>query len=239
MDKLFINSDFIEGYIPKLSEDGIFSSTPSEHYEYMNNMISTNFTGINNILELCACSGVDTIKLAKGFESNDNIKVHSYEINKDNFKVLKDNITNSVYSDNITLHNESFVNAIDLDQNFDLIYYDPPWGKRYDINNKRVYEPAVIDESDFVDAIIPIVKKFKPSVIVIKVPEYLLDSNDDIISIDKYIDIRGYELLNNLKIITKKNKVLYNYLLYTPISYKNSYIRINSLRMNPFNYRLL
>lgn len=234
MDKIFNGNDFVEGYSPKLSSDGVFSSTPNEHFEYMEMVLKNNITGIRTVLELCACSGADTIRLARDYT------VDSFEINEDNFDALKSNVSMCIYNESISIHNKSFEESVKLGKKFDMIYYDPPWGERHNIDNKRVYEPFVFSNSnkDFISIIEPIIKETSPVAIIIKIPQYVLQKGKAI-NTSEFIKIKGYKLLHELPMITTRNKQLYSFLFYTLDSYDKDYLPVNSLRMIPFNYRLL
>ena len=74
------------------------------------------------ITDATACIGGDTISFANNFE-----KVNSFEIDKDNYEMLENNVTVYGLTDKVSLYMEDYtIRYTKITQ--DVVYIDPPWG---------------------------------------------------------------------------------------------------------------
>lgn len=112
----------------KINEEGKYSVTKPETsifiIEYLLKKIN-----INNITVLDGTGNVggDTI----GFGLNSKVKkVYSTEINKENYEILKNNVSVYKLNHKVQLHCDDFTKHIkNLPESFcDLVFIDPPWG---------------------------------------------------------------------------------------------------------------
>jgi 16S rRNA G966 N2-methylase RsmD len=123
LNKLFPNIDFEN---IQYDNEGLYSITNYIEADYISKIIIDNFNNNNKnlkILDGTGGLGGNTISFSKFFKN-----VTSIEINKDRYEMLKNNI-NLYKLDNIKLINDDSINFLTLNKNdFDIIFFDPPWG---------------------------------------------------------------------------------------------------------------
>ena len=98
--------------------EGMFSLSYKEDADILSNIIKDKF---GDIKILDSTSGIGGNAISFGLHFSNLIAI---EINKERFKYLKNNI--KVFNINATLYDDDMLNH--LNDDYDLIFIDPPWG---------------------------------------------------------------------------------------------------------------
>jgi len=98
--------------------EGMFSLSYKEDADILSNIIKDKF---GDIKILDSTSGIGGNAISFGLHFSNLIAI---EINKERFKYLENNI--KVFNINATLYNDDMLNHLNND--YDLIFIDPPWG---------------------------------------------------------------------------------------------------------------
>jgi 16S rRNA G966 N2-methylase RsmD len=98
--------------------EGMFSLSYKEDADILSNIIKDKF---GDIKILDSTSGIGGNAISFGLHFSNLIAI---EINKERFKYLENNI--KVFNINATLYNDNMLNHLNND--YDLIFIDPPWG---------------------------------------------------------------------------------------------------------------
>lgn len=107
----------------KLTEEGKYSYTKRKDGQITIDFLTKNIGSLKDfsILDGTGNIGGDTILFGLNFK-----QVHSIEIDEDNFKALKHNV--SLYKlTNVILHHGDTTKLFDKYES-DIVYFDPPWG---------------------------------------------------------------------------------------------------------------
>ena len=114
-----LNANF---YKLKLSPSGLYSITYPKEVNLISNIIFEN-TKYKKILDATANCGGNTIGFAQKFK-----KVISIELEKHNFKCLKNNVR-QYYFTNVKVYNRDCLEYLkNTNYKYKLIFFDPPWG---------------------------------------------------------------------------------------------------------------
>ena len=190
MYKLFPYKKNVDRTKLMFADDSYYSITYYHHAKIISNIIKKNHGKNIKIVDMTSNVGGNTISFGlSGFD------VTAYEINKQTFEMLKNNV--ELYKlKNIKLINGDSSN---IEKKYDVYFIDAPWGgKTYKEKEKM---SLFLGEKNICDIIIDITKsKFKG--IYVKVP-----INFDFDEFDKYI--KNFNIKVH-KITNKKNKILYN-----------------------------
>lgn len=114
--------------------EGLYSITHSNDANKISELILSNFNINNlNIVDCTAGIGGNTFSFSKYFKN-----VTSIEINKNRFEILKNNIL--IYKlKNIKLLNNNCIDYIKNNKNYNVYFFDPPWGGiNYKKNNTLI-----------------------------------------------------------------------------------------------------
>jgi predicted RNA methylase len=192
MEDLFPLKEGIDYSKLKITQEGSFSITRRRDAERIMNIISFIVKDLSHktITDLTACCGGDTINFALHFQ-----KVHSIELNKENFEALENNI--GVYDfDNVEIYNEDSVNFYDWYT--EIIFIDPPrGGPNYKDTKKLDIEISKKRLDKWIEEIL--LRKSRPKHIFLKLPSnYNFDrlnflSNTNFV---KAYQIRSYVLIH-------------------------------------------
>jgi tRNA G37 N-methylase Trm5 len=147
----------------KVTEEGSYSITRRRDADQIIHIIKNTVSDyeIKSITDATGCIGGDTLNFATMFE-----KVHSIELNTDNFEALKNNV--GVYGfTNISLYHGDCTEVYKWAS--DVLYIDPPWGgpNYRTIQNLNLYL-GNIRLDDWLEDILS--GPYRPSHIFLKVP---------------------------------------------------------------------
>ncbi len=165
----------------KCDVEGLWSIThPKEAENISHKIIEIMGTNDLNILDMTAGCGGNMISFLKYFKH-----VTGIEINKDRYEMLKENLIKYNFN-NYSIINNDCINIINIENNFDVYFIDPPWGgpdyKKLD--NVHLY----ISDKQLED-IINILPKNK--LIILKIPfNAILNVNINIIHEYKYNNVK-------------------------------------------------
>ena len=167
----------------KYDIEGLWSITLPYDADKISNIIINKFGSDLYIFDGTSGIGGNIISFSKYFK-----KVCGIEIDKDRFEILKNNV-NIFKLINVILINDDCNNH--LDNNYDLYFFDPPWGGPTYKNNKNIR--LKIGQSTLTNLIIKI-KNLNNKPIIFKLPNnYDLSEfsnyNYNIIKIKNYIII--------------------------------------------------
>ena len=124
--KYFPNFNNVDFSKLKLDFTSLYSVSFPKESEILSNLIKERFPNLKSIADMCSNVGGNTISFCKNFDY-----VYSIELNKDIFKMLKNNIEAYNFK-NYKLLN---IDSNNFTENVDLYFYDPPWsGIYYKIN---------------------------------------------------------------------------------------------------------
>lgn len=190
LSKMFPNKPGLDYDKLKITPEGEYSITKSHDsqkiVENMKKLAGTLKT--KTIADLTGNVGGDTIRFGMNFK-----KVDSYELNKDNFDVLKHNV-DTYKLKNISLHHGDSTEL--FKHKVDVLYMDPPWGgPEYKEKESLDLYLGKKDVSQYLKDLLE--KEWKPFYIFMKVPSnFNLDSLKSlpVEKIHKF-KIRGYLLL--------------------------------------------
>lgn len=137
--------------------EGLWSLTHPKEAEFVTNkIIDIMKTNDLHIVDMTAGCGGNTISFILNFS-----KVTSIEIDKTRFSMLKNNV-NQYNTNNIILLNGDCIDY--LNENYNVFFFDPPWGGPDYKNNKNIQlYLSNIELSE-------IIKKIKNKLIVLKLP---------------------------------------------------------------------
>lgn len=147
------------------------------------------------ITDATACNGGDTLNFALKFKS-----VKSIEINKENYEVLKHNI--SVYNlSNVELYNGDCTKL--LNWKTDVLYIDPPWGGP----NYKIHENLDLFLSGkrldvWIEEITQ--REYRPNYIVLKVPQNFNFTR--LFFFTKVHEIKHYHIRSYFIVVLKVNQ---------------------------------
>jgi tRNA G37 N-methylase Trm5 len=146
-----------------VTEEGAYSITRRRDADQIIHIIKNTVPDYSqkSITDATGCIGGDTLNFATVFE-----KVHSIELNSDNFEALKNNV--GVYGfTNITLYHGDCTEVYKWAS--DVLYIDPPWGgpNYRTIQNLNLYL-GNIRLDDWLEDILS--GPYRPSHIFLKVP---------------------------------------------------------------------
>lgn len=127
------NKDIIDRTFPTIDEikkkdlimttEGLYSVSGKNAAKFLAKIIYKNMHSLNvKITDATGNNGSDTIMLAKYYKH-----INSIELDKTNFKALKNNVEVFGYNDKITLINGDSTNIL-AETIQDVIYIDAPWG---------------------------------------------------------------------------------------------------------------
>lgn len=122
INKLFPKTDYSK---IKYDVEGLYSITNPFEANYISNIIKSHFYYYENLKILDGTGGLggNTINFAKHFKS-----VTSIEINNERYKMLVNNI-NTYKIKNINTHCLDSVDYLYKNyKNYDVYFFDPPWG---------------------------------------------------------------------------------------------------------------
>lgn len=112
----------------KINKEGEYSVTKPNISQFIMQYLFKKIKDCNlTVLDGTGNVGGDTI----GFGLNNKVKkVYSIEINKDNFNILKNNVSVYKLNNKVNMINKDFTEYIkQIPESFcDLIFIDPPWG---------------------------------------------------------------------------------------------------------------
>jgi hypothetical protein len=146
-----------------VTEEGAYSITRRRDADQIIHIIKNTVPDYSqkSITDATGCIGGDTLNFATVFE-----KVHSIELNSDNYEALKNNV--GVYGfTNITLYHGDCTEVYKWAS--DVLYIDPPWGgpNYRTIQNLNLYL-GNIRLDDWLEDILS--GPYRPSHIFLKVP---------------------------------------------------------------------
>lgn len=105
----------------------LYSSTMPWHIDKIFNIYKEHLPEIRNfkkIVDGTANIGVDTFHFAK----NTDAKLLAVEIDPDEFQTLNRNVKHSNFGNKIEPINASIYDVLNVIDNVDMVYLDPPWG---------------------------------------------------------------------------------------------------------------
>jgi 16S rRNA G966 N2-methylase RsmD len=158
--KLFPKTDNYKELL--YDKEGMYSITYPKEANLISSLISLHFESSKNlnILDGTAGLGGNTFSFSKYFNN-----VTSIELDKNRFEMLKKNVL--IYElKNVKLINDSSINYIKNNNDYDIFFFDPPWGGPEYRNNKNIR--FKLDSYNLVD-IINLIKS-KEKIIVFKLP---------------------------------------------------------------------
>ena len=157
--KIFPNTNNVN----KLQYDniGLYSLTHYNNANEISELILSNFNISNlSIIDCTAGIGGNTFSFSKYFKN-----VTSIELDKNRFEMLKNNVL--IYKlKNIKLINTNCIDYIKNNKNYNVYYFDPPWGGL----NYKEYKQLIIklDNNNLID-ILKLIKT-NNNLIVFKLP---------------------------------------------------------------------
>jgi 16S rRNA G966 N2-methylase RsmD len=170
----------------KYDLEGIWSISLPSDAELITNIIKKNTINCKKVFDGTGGLGGNIISFSKNFNL-----VIAYEINKERFKILENNL-NIFDIKNVQLFNENCLDYLESDA--DAYFFDPPWGgPEYKFNNKLTIK---LGEYKLVQ-VIEKIRIFTNSPIFIKLPsnynlEEFRNFNYNIYNIKKYLLISIY-----------------------------------------------
>ena len=105
--------------------EGLYSITNPIEADQISNFIKSNFTNSHliNIFDGTGGLGGNTINFSKHFKS-----ITTCEINKDRYNMLVNNIGQYNLKNIITINDDSVNYLFNNFNNYDVYFFDPPWG---------------------------------------------------------------------------------------------------------------
>lgn len=145
----------------KYDIEGLWSITLPIDADIISNIIYNNINDNNKIIiDAMASIGGNTISFSKIFNN-----IISIEINEKRYNILKNNL--ECYNiNNVIIINDNCINKLDI--NYDIIFFDPPWGGPGYKNKKKIN--IKIDNYTLYDIIKIIKNKNKNILIYFKLP---------------------------------------------------------------------
>ena len=145
-----LNKFFPNTQLEKIQYDteGLYSITHYKDADYISQIIKNNFSNklYLKILDGTGGLGGNTISFAKYFNH-----VTSFEINKERYEMLKNNIKLYNLNNVNTINDDSIKYILDNNNDYDIYFFDPPWGGpsyknkekiSLKISNYKLYELA-------------------------------------------------------------------------------------------------
>jgi 16S rRNA G966 N2-methylase RsmD len=167
----------------KYDIEGLWSISLPSDADKMSSLIHNIFGSNIYILDGTSGIGGNVISFAKHFK-----KVCGVELNKDRFEILKNNI-NIYQLNNVNLINDDC--NYHLDDNYDLYFFDPPWGGP-DYKNEKNLRFNLGNHT--LNELIIKIKNLKDKPIIFKLP-----SNYDLSEFSNYnyniIKIKNYIMI--------------------------------------------
>lgn len=130
MNRFFPDVNNVDMNSLQIDDIGEYSITRPDEADLITEIILKETNDNNIILDAMAGSGGNTISFCNSFKF-----VHSVESDINRFNILKNNTTQYKFNNSKIYFNDC-LNIIDIN-NFDIIFFDPPWGgKNYLKQNK-------------------------------------------------------------------------------------------------------
>ena len=163
-ENIIKQSEKIDYSLFKITDESEYSSLLPKHIKQVSNIFKKWFKNesVLNIIDSTAHIGVDSVNFSIDFPK---AKIHSYEINKNTFKLLKQNVSTF---NNINVTNINFLNA-ELPENISFVYIDAPWGGR-DYKSKKIDTLELFLGKENVKEVARRLLVNKTNVVVLKVP---------------------------------------------------------------------
>lgn len=197
MEDLFPRKEGVEFLRLRTTQEGSYSITRRRDAERIMNVLRHNLPKLDTLefTDATACIGGDTINFALACKH-----VHSIELKKENYEVLKNNV--EVYGlTNVNIYQGDATQFFDWQT--DVLYIDPPWGGReyrsqksldLFLSNKRL--DIWLEEI--------LLRKNRPSFILLKLPyNFNFKRFDKLSNVE---DIRPFQIRSYILILIRVHK---------------------------------
>lgn len=141
INNLFPNTDYSKLLY---DQEGIYSITNPLEADKISELIKATNPNLINIFDGTGGLGGNTINFSKHFNT-----VTSCEINKERFNMLENNINQYNLSNVIKLNIDSISYLFNNYNNYDVYFFDPPWGgpsyKKYKKISLKIGEYSLLE----------------------------------------------------------------------------------------------